>query len=100
MTVPAEARNRPLVGTRLNEKERRCARSDGWRDEGCVGNSKFSVIDAENLAAIRYGIVSGAGNRATVVTRAAAPVSRLKRSNVIAHGLRLQPRIRRVRQTA
>jgi hypothetical protein len=57
-------------------------------------------VDAKNLPAIRYSIVSDVGNKTTVVVLVAALLSLLEKIERIAHGPRLQPRTCRVRQAA
>src|SRR5260370_10861067 len=49
------------------------------RDVGCFDNLKLSAVDAKNLPAARYGIITGLGNTITIVVRPAAVWSFLER---------------------
>jgi hypothetical protein len=86
MVIQNEAPDRPRIGARPNKKERRYVENDGMRDVRCVDNLKLSAwarnnsrVDAENLPAARYGIISGAKNTITTVILAVAPLSSLER---------------------
>jgi hypothetical protein len=66
-----EPPGRPRVEATPNRKAPRSAISSGKQDK-CLGNEDFPLVDAGKLRVACYGIISPAGNTVTAVMRAAA----------------------------